>query len=355
MLRQKLNFDADTKNIALSINALKYCGSGEVFGICPLPSDEMRKLGILPSETTDSDLLEENRTVPQLQDTVFMRIGSTLRIPFGRYKFFANNQCTKYAVVAVHTMKEKFEFRSIHQAHYQNRRIDFVEFANKFNARANGVDIFYKTTDHLEKYLNRFEVLEGVSRTEEIYQTALTFIEQQVVSINSPSHLLAAASPEILSVTNTLAIVPKASIDAQLPPLATLEFPSLQQSLQQAQQQQQQLAQLQQQYHYRQIAELQHQYYYLQTLSSSTSKPRTVLPVSLNWNVLTHQSQAGYSHPYHRAPVTTKRVTPRSCKGCGSEVCSGKNKRSDCNRPRCLKCSAESDCSGIWNAKNCTN
>lgn len=210
----------------------------------------MSKLDILPSETTDSDSLGEDRTVPQLQDTVFMKIGSTLRIPLVRHKFVANNQCTKFAVVAVDTMKEKFEFRSIHRARYQNRRIDFVNFAIKFNARANGIDIFYKTTDYLEKYFNSFEVLEGVTRTEEMYQTALTFIEQQVISINPSSHLLAAASPEIPSVINTLPIVPEASIDAQLPPLATLALPSLQQSLQ-LEQQQQQLAELPQQYHYR--------------------------------------------------------------------------------------------------------
>ncbi|OAD04865.1 hypothetical protein MUCCIDRAFT_161576 [Mucor lusitanicus CBS 277.49] len=139
LLRQKIEFNADVDNIALSVNALEYCGSGEVHGICPLPNEEMAKIGILPSELTASSLPLVDRTIPQLlQDTVFMKVGSTLRTTLGRYKFVAKNQCTKFAVLAVHTMKEKFEFKTIYQAHYNNtRRINFVDFTTKFNRKAN--------------------------------------------------------------------------------------------------------------------------------------------------------------------------------------------------------------------------
>lgn len=350
LLRQKMGFSADTRNIALSVNALEYCGSGELFGICPLPNEEMVKIGILPSEITDESLPLIDKTIPQLQDTVFMKVGSTLRSHLGRYKFVANNQCTKFAVLAVHTMKEKSEFRVIYETHYKNsnnRRINFVDFASKFNEKANGIDIFYKTTDHLEKYYKDFELQDGVSKTEEIHQIALRLIEHQVVSTNQPSQLLPAASPRIPSINNIFAVVSAATIDAQIPP------PSVSSQLLQPQPQQ---------------PHLQHNvlpagYYFQPSLPVPSHRLQDVLPVpdhrpQTALLVPTHRFisprlQMCHPHPYQKAPVITKRVTARKCKGCGSEVCNGKNKRTDCSSPRCLKCAATSGCPGIWDAKNC--
>ncbi|KAK4510791.1 uncharacterized protein ATC70_005224 [Mucor velutinosus] len=211
LLRQKMGFSAGTRNIALSVNALEYCGSGELFGICPLPNEEMVKIGILPSEITEESLPLVDKTIPQLQDTVIMKVGSTLRSHLGRYKFVANNQCTKFAVLAVDAMKEKSEFWVIYETHYKNsnnRRINFVDFSSKFNEKAN---------DHLEKYYKDFELKDGVSKTEEIHQLALKLIEHQVVSTNQPSQLLPAASPRIPSINNVFAVVSAATIDAQIP------------------------------------------------------------------------------------------------------------------------------------------
>ncbi|CAO3630214.1 unnamed protein product [Mucor hiemalis] len=60
-LRLSLNLNANgnqPKHVAIEANALKFCGSKEVFGICPLPDEEMQSLCI-EKATVDSPLQDK--------------------------------------------------------------------------------------------------------------------------------------------------------------------------------------------------------------------------------------------------------------------------------------------------------
>lgn len=103
LLREHLHVPSQEKHVHLAVeeNALKYRGSNEVFGICPLPIEEMIKIGIENKITSD---ITTDLTIPKIADTVFLQLGSTLREKNGRYNYVAKYQRTKHAVVSVHTV-----------------------------------------------------------------------------------------------------------------------------------------------------------------------------------------------------------------------------------------------------------
>jgi hypothetical protein len=79
-IRQKVSIVTEQKrdHIALSNNALLYLGSNKVYGTCPLPEKEMSDL-LIEKREDDNDRTEDDLTIPKLQDTVYLTIGSTLR------------------------------------------------------------------------------------------------------------------------------------------------------------------------------------------------------------------------------------------------------------------------------------
>ncbi|CEP11895.1 hypothetical protein [Parasitella parasitica] len=347
LLRSQLAMTTRNDNsICLAMNALKYCGSDEVYGICPLPDVEMTKLGIEKRATFHNDhrnsSSQSDRTIPVLKDTVYLKIGSTLRTRLGRYEYVAFNQQTKHAVISVHTLKETLEFERNYKENYDNVHPKFSEFASKFNSNANGIDIFYKTPDHLEKYYKQYTLKEGTKMTNEIHDAILADIEAQVENINQPRSLLTPLSPNIPSISNASAIVPTDTIDAQLP--AARDDPIL--------------PPREQRYEH-------HPHQLLPTQLPISRQPNLEAESSITRNISPRPTlYHPYSHPYHfsnnslnyfssnRLPVVL-RTTARTCKGCGRNSCEGKNNRSKCNEPRCLKCSNDTDCPGIWNEKKC--
>ncbi|CEP18318.1 hypothetical protein [Parasitella parasitica] len=106
----------------VQVNALHYLGSEEVFGICPLPDNEMDSLGIEKMQTSTelTTCTNDDSTVPKLEDTALLRIGTTSRSSSSRYIFVAKSQGTRYAVLSVHTLKEKLEFSRILEADFKS-------------------------------------------------------------------------------------------------------------------------------------------------------------------------------------------------------------------------------------------
>lgn len=102
-LYQQLSVHKHPKSdyLVVEINAMKFRGSNEVFGICPLPEEEMQSLGIETAEKEPDNVNDNHdRTIPTLQDTVSLKTGSTLRAIGGRYTFVAKRQLCKFAVIA---------------------------------------------------------------------------------------------------------------------------------------------------------------------------------------------------------------------------------------------------------------
>ncbi|CEP16299.1 hypothetical protein [Parasitella parasitica] len=311
-------------NICLAMNALKYSGSDEVYGICLLPDVEMTKLGIEKRATFDNDH----------RNSSFKAIG--------RFQSLKTLFISRLVPLCAHGLDEKLEFERIHKENYDSVHPKFSEFASKFNSNANGIYIFYKTPDHLEKYYKQYTLKEGTKMTNEIHNAMLADIEAQVENTNQPRTLLTPLSPSIPSISNASAIVPTDTIDAQLPAARDyLILPPREQ---------------QYEHHPHQLLPTQLPISRQPTLEAESSITRNISPRP----TLYHP----YSHLYHlgnnslnyfssnRLPVVL-RTTARTCKGCGRNSCEGKNNRSKCNEPRCLKCSNDTDYPGIWNEKKC--
>lgn len=165
LLRKKVGVEdigTNVRHLAIEINVLNYRESKEVYGICSMPITEMEKIGIEKAENK-SGLSGRHPTIPMLKDTVFLKTDSTLRPKNARYVYVAKMQRSKFAVVAVHTLDEIFLFNNLltdwKNSNTNNKgnneiTINYEAFALKWNMIANGVSIFYKTPEHIEKYYN---------------------------------------------------------------------------------------------------------------------------------------------------------------------------------------------------------
>lgn len=100
------------RHIVIEANALTFRGSKEVFGICPLSDEEMERLCI--EKATEDALaqnfdclgysIENDPTIPKIEDTVSLKIDSTIREKSCRYHFVATHQKTEHVIIAVHTL-----------------------------------------------------------------------------------------------------------------------------------------------------------------------------------------------------------------------------------------------------------
>ena len=72
-----------------------------------------------------------------------------------RYIYVAKKQSSKFAVLDIHTLEEKLLFTNILTNSFATTEINYDAFAKMWNSNyANGEKIFYKTTEHIEKYHN---------------------------------------------------------------------------------------------------------------------------------------------------------------------------------------------------------
>ncbi|CEP14914.1 hypothetical protein [Parasitella parasitica] len=242
-------------DLMVQVNALHYLGSEEVFGICPLPDNEMDSLGIEKMQTSTelTTCTNDDSTVPKLEDTALLRIGTTSRSSSSRYIFVAKSQGTRYAVLSVHTLTEKLEFSRILEADFKspNTVLNFNNFARSFNSKADGVKIFYKTPDHLEKYHRQYLTQAASKSTIQRFQAVLKIVRDEIVQVNQPTSLLNAVPPTIPVLGRSAAILSSVNINSDVPviqqitstpPLlaeAWLQFIQFQQQQQQQQNQHQ--------------------------------------------------------------------------------------------------------------------
>lgn len=82
--------------------------------------------------------LDEYLTIPRLKDTVFLSIGSTLRMENARYIYVAKKQNSKFAVQDKHTFEEKLLFTNILTNSFTaTTGINYETFAKMWNGSNN--------------------------------------------------------------------------------------------------------------------------------------------------------------------------------------------------------------------------
>ncbi|CEP10125.1 hypothetical protein [Parasitella parasitica] len=337
-------------DLMVQVNALHYLGSEEVFGICPLPDNEMDSLGIEKMQTSTelTTCTNDDSTVPKLEDTALLRIGTTSRSSSSRYIFVAKSQGTRYAVLSVHTLKEKLEFNRILEADFKspNTVLNFNNFARSFNSKADGLKIFYKTPDHLEKYYRQYLTQAASKSTSQRFQAVFKKVRDEIVQVNQPTSLLNAVSPTIPVLGGSAAILSSVNVNSDVPviqqitstpPLLAEAWLKFIQFQQQQQQQQQNQPQHQEQ-----------QQLPIPRMAHSPSPVIRRQPLTAS----------GIYRPHHPYYVNTRIIIPRTtrtCRGCGRkpEECKGASKRSRCTQPKCLKCGRSAECNGIWDRTKC--
>lgn len=222
--------DRGLKHLAVEINTLKFRGSEQVFGICPLPYEEMQRLGNekVKESRVSSSLsnpvynVEKDLTIPNFKDTVYLKISSTLRERNSRYQFVASYQRTKYAVIAFHTLEEKLLVRRLLKdvLETSNRiTLNFNLLAKKWNIFCEGTRVFYKTPEHLEKYHRHWKEQKLARTTHQAHHSAISLIQSQICKKSSVSVHLPLAVPSLPSQDNSrnLLTISTAPIDIVVP------------------------------------------------------------------------------------------------------------------------------------------
>ncbi|CAO3630452.1 unnamed protein product [Mucor hiemalis] len=169
LLRRDLAIQsANVRHLATEVNALHYRGSKETFGICPIPFEEMDKLGIvktIDAQSSPHDIVPNDLTIPKIKDTVYLQLGSTLRPKNARYIF----------------------------------QLPAIEW----NLRPDGVTIFYETPEHVEQYYNHWKDQDLARKTHMVYSTVIEFFELKVtLSRQSQQRIESFAITSLVPVVN---------------------------------------------------------------------------------------------------------------------------------------------------------
>ncbi|KAG2210998.1 hypothetical protein INT47_000158 [Mucor saturninus] len=163
-LRASLHLSA-TQQTACTPNALDFCGSDEVFGICPISNDLMETLCV------------ENNNTLTLGTIDLINTGKTC--------------LSDYAILPVHTSEEKALFEDILVDNYQSSaEPNWSQFASRWNTSADGIAIFYKTPEHLKLYYNICQenkiVAKAKAKHSTIIQKVRSVISETMISQSIP-------------------------------------------------------------------------------------------------------------------------------------------------------------------------
>ncbi|KAG2191718.1 hypothetical protein INT47_004705 [Mucor saturninus] len=176
-------------------NALDFCSSDEVFGICPISNDLMKTLCVENNNTLalgTSDLINTGDTC--LSDVALLLLPSTKRANNSRFEYIACKQHTKYAILPVQTSEEKALFEDILVDNYQSSaEPNWSQFASRWNSSADGIAIFYKTPEHLKLYYNICQENKIVAKAKAKYSTII----QKVRSVISETMIPQSVPPAI--------------------------------------------------------------------------------------------------------------------------------------------------------------
>ncbi|KAG2191090.1 hypothetical protein INT47_010406, partial [Mucor saturninus] len=207
-LRLSLHIPANRPNSLPVPNALDFCSSKEVFGICPISDDEMatlcmEKSNTLPLISSELDISSSSL----ISDTVLLQLPSTKRVPNNRFEYIARKQQAKFAIVPVHSNEEKALFENILSCNYESStEPDWSHFASHWNTSADGVSIFYKTPEHLKSYYNICKENNFIANSIQKHRNIIQKVKS-VISETMPPQILPQATA-ILQPSNNIITSP---------------------------------------------------------------------------------------------------------------------------------------------------
>ncbi|KAI7855375.1 hypothetical protein BDC45DRAFT_90850 [Circinella umbellata] len=165
-LESKLNIPCSYSGPGIHAHSLHLNSLNELFGISPIASTLMDSYNIAKSNPYQSP----SYTISSSLDIAILIIinRSTAQVTGAQYKYIAECQKAAYAIISVHTDKEKITFNSILRQHFPDHRkksIDFLKFTKLWSQEVNGIDIFYKTPEQLNSYYTKWKEIDNIKRT----------------------------------------------------------------------------------------------------------------------------------------------------------------------------------------------
>jgi hypothetical protein len=193
-MRERVGISLGQLQVTVGVTASSFRRSNESFGICPLPLEEMRLIGMQPSESLSPN---EDDGLLGLRVSTRLSLDQSPKANASQYTFLAKWQQTRYAIVPVHTKQEKALFRSLlleftgEDANVDDRT--WREFAVHWHRNADGRNVFYKTTEHLKSYYTQWKAYRNVQRSIYLNQNAVYTIR---LNLQNPSRKRSAPPPK---------------------------------------------------------------------------------------------------------------------------------------------------------------
>lgn len=292
----------------------------------------MAKLGITKADHSIFDRVvsaEDDMTIPKIQETVLLTVSSTSRPKNSRYVYVAKSQRTKFAVIAVHTLEEKFLFLRLHNECFASVTTpNFEHFALKWNMYADGDRVFYKCPEHLEKYYNHWKEQEAAKRTRNIHCDVIDATVTNIKTKNAPAVTARAMSPSLPNVNENQNREDIQLLNEQVPFHSSsniLHFPMSVQNM---------------------------PFTFRMPIESALSAQRTNLATPIHLAPQMQSSLRTVNIPTMQQ-IDTSISRRRKCKGCGQHTCPGKFNRRNCPSAICLNCGKSQECNGIWDKNKC--
>ncbi|KAG2216993.1 hypothetical protein INT45_003031, partial [Circinella minor] len=165
-LESKLNVPCSYSGPGIHAHSLHLNSSNELFGISPLAATLMESYNIAKSNSYQSPSYKQSSSLDIATLIIINR--STAQVTGAQYKYIAECQKAAYAIISVHTDKEKITFNPILRQHFPNHRkksIDYLKFTKLWSQEVNGIDIFYKTPEQLNSYFTKWKEIDNIKRT----------------------------------------------------------------------------------------------------------------------------------------------------------------------------------------------
>ncbi|KAI8136866.1 hypothetical protein BJV82DRAFT_675472 [Fennellomyces sp. T-0311] len=138
-------------------NTLCFEGSTEEsFGICRLPDSWIEYFGMEKNNKEVEVKHSASETIEHAaQISAHLAISLTKQTD-NQYEYLAQKQGTKYAIVPIHTKEEVSLFKGFleNDKRFRDTKPNWDLLAQEWSKKANGINIFYKTPEHLQGYDN---------------------------------------------------------------------------------------------------------------------------------------------------------------------------------------------------------
>ncbi|OBZ90206.1 hypothetical protein A0J61_01750 [Choanephora cucurbitarum] len=187
--------------------------------------EEIQRLDFEKVEKSTMNLSPNSPVYSVDKDLTILKIKD---IAFSENWFHSPHQRTKYTIIAAHTSGKKLLFgRLLEDVLETSTKIDpkFDHLAEKQNNSCEGERVFYKTSEHSEKYYGYWKEQKLTGTTRQVHYSTVSLIELPICEKIFASVHLPLTVPSLPSQGNnkSLLTVPIASIEVVVPEISVLK------------------------------------------------------------------------------------------------------------------------------------